>query len=232
MDHTIHEFLHKNIDTFLHEISRDSHSNLYIAVLLGDAACFSLPFKARAWSVGLSDAGQAYVAELKGRTVLALQLSGSGEWKELWRRTLPTDIKSNPWIAASTPATATATPLCLLHDNGYSSPTVAMDGGGEVSRTHREGRLLTCIGQRVVYGRKREDGRGYEIVLWDNDSVILRPPPDQKWGVGLSVCGMGDRVAVVHIERDRSTKTLDIFHHHQRESHSQHCQIPYDFVRK
>jgi hypothetical protein len=194
---------------------------VYVAVMVKFEKRFSLPF--RAWRVAISEAGQAYVCEKGRRTVLALQMSGSGECEERWRHDLPSDYR-DPWIAASSAATS---PLCLLQNDGTSSPTVAMDGGKEVSRT--EGQLLTCIGHRVVYRRRREDGRGWhEIVLWgDADAnVTLRPPPGQEWSDHLSVCGSDTRVAVVD---GGLTSTLHIFqqhqHQHQRKSHSQLRQI-------
>jgi hypothetical protein len=204
----------------------------YVVVMLGDAPRFVLPFRAF-WRVGLSEAGQAYVCEEGGRTVLAIQLSGSDARGERWRRFLPGDIRSDPFIAATTAA------QCLLQSN-YSSPTVATDGNGEIRTTRREGALLSCIGHRAGYLRDREDVRGKEIVLWSdaNESVTLCPPPRQKWSQYLSVCGSDAKVAVVDAGSYSDPKkmdisgTLDIFHHHQRESHSHLHPILYEFAKK
>jgi hypothetical protein len=182
--------------------------------MLSDAVWFSLPFPARPWSVGLSEAGEAYVCEDEGRGVLALQLSGTrGQWRQLWRHDRPSDIRSDPSIVANAPDTSTG--LCLMQDC-RDAPTVAVAGNGEVSRTQREGNLIACIASnRAVYRRKREDGgRGQEIVIWSGaDCVTLRPPADQEWSEFLSVCEDGARLAVVD---GGSPSTLHIFLQHQR----------------
>jgi len=196
-------------------------TRICVAVKLDDVTRFSLPFTASRY-VGLSEAGKAYVCEEKGRgDVLALQLSGTGEWRELWRHDRPSDIGSvNPFIAASAPDTSTG--LCLMQD-WDGAPTVAMNANGEVSRTQREGGLITCLASnRAVYRLEREDGgRGYEIMIWSGaDCVTLRPPADQEWSSDLSVCEDGARLAVVdHGGRySDSPSTLDIFLQQQRKS--------------
>jgi hypothetical protein len=209
---------HKIYDSFcLKSAEKSIKTRICVAVVLEDAESFTLPFRASGY-VGLSEAGQAYVCEMDGRGVLALQLSGTGEWRELWRRDRPSDIGSKyPYIAASAPDTSTA--FCLMQDY-RDAPTVAMDGNGEVSRTQREGTLLTCLASnRAVYQRWREeDGRGLEIVIWSGDDcVTLRPPADQEWSHRLSVCEDGARLAVVDYSRPSpSPNTLYIFLQQQR----------------
>jgi hypothetical protein len=101
----------------------------------------------------------------------------------------------------------------------WDAPTVAVAGDGEVSRTQREGDLLTCLaGNRAVYMRRREDGGHWgEIVIWSGaDCVTLRPPADQDWIDSLSVCEDGACLAV--LDGGPSPSTLDIFLQHQRKS--------------
>jgi hypothetical protein len=199
-----------------------SRSNLSVTVKLGDSKRFSLPFRACSRSVGFTNGGLACLSREIEHAVRAFKLSGNGEWEEQWQCELPNDIRSHPRIAVIT--SATFAPLCLVQDHySPSSPTVAMDGSGEVSRTHREGDLLTCIGNRAVYSKKRKDELGCEIVLLSvvDASVTLRPPPGQKWSHRLSVCGSGKRVAVVEGDDESSNPgTLHIFHQHQRKSHT------------
>jgi hypothetical protein len=204
---------HKISDSFcLKSAEKSIKTRVCVAVVLEDAESFTLPFRASRW-VGLSEAGEAYVCKAGGRSVLALQLTG-GQWRQLWRHDRPSDIGYGPLIAASAPDTSTG--LCLMQD-GEDAPTVAMDGDGEVSRTQREGVLLTCpASNRAVYVRGREDGRGGEIVIWSGaDCVTLRPPADQQWSSDLSVCEDGARLAVVD-SGFISPSILDIFLQQQR----------------
>jgi hypothetical protein len=211
----VHEVIYKISDSFcLKSAEKSFKTRICVAVKLDDVTRFSLPFDA-SWCVGLSEAGQAHVCEpYPGRDVLALQLSGTGgQWTQLWRRDRPSDIG----IVASAPDTSTA--FCLMQDC-RDAPTVAVAGNGEVSRTEREGELITCLASnRAVYVRRWMYGRGCEIVIWSGaDCVTLRPPADQQWRKFLSVCGDGARLAVVDGGPNTygSPSTLDIFLEHQR----------------
>jgi hypothetical protein len=209
---TVHEVIHKSTTRFCMKSAEKSFkTRIYVAVKVTDFTRFSLPYCASWRSVGLSSAGQTYVCEGEGRGVLALQVSGTGgQCTQLWRSDRPSDISNGPRIAA-TPG------LCLMQDNRPGAPTVAVDGNGEVSRTQRQGSLIGCVASnRAVYVRDREDGgRGHEIVISSGaDCVTLRPPADQQWSTGLSVCGNDARLAVV--DGYRSPSTLDIFLEQQR----------------